>query len=158
MNVHAYNADTAWNRGIPCIFFKILIQLYLLCSFLYSLTYCIKEVINGKIFWRFNKKSAGLWGSLGMKQGNPLILFKILIQLYLFCLFLYFWLTVSRRVSKAIFLYITFISVGLWGSYGLKQGNTLKFFNFKSNYIWFYLMDQKCYQRWDIFILNEYAL
>ena len=52
----AYKADTAWNRGIPCIFFKILIQLYLLCSFLYSLTYCIKEVINVKIFWRLNEK------------------------------------------------------------------------------------------------------
>ena len=56
MNMQAYKADTAWNRGIPCIFFKILIQLYLLRSFLYSLTYCIKEVIKGKIFWIPNLK------------------------------------------------------------------------------------------------------
>ena len=55
MNTQAYKADTAWNRGIPCIFIKILIQLYLLRSFLYSLTYCIKEVIEGKIFWRLNE-------------------------------------------------------------------------------------------------------
>ena len=54
--MQAYKADTSWNRGILCIFFKIRIQLYLLCSLLYSLTYCIKEVINGKIFWRFNEK------------------------------------------------------------------------------------------------------
>ena len=76
MNMQAYKADTAWNRGIPCIFFKTLIQLYLLCSFLYSLTYCIKEVINGKIFWRLNEKTVGLWGSYGLKQGNPLQFFS----------------------------------------------------------------------------------
>ena len=74
--MQAYKADTAWNRGTPCIFFKILIQLYLLRSFLYSLTYCIKEVINGKIFWRFIEKSVGLWGSYGLKQGNPLQFFS----------------------------------------------------------------------------------
>ena len=37
-------------------FFKTLIQLYFLRLFLYSLTYCIKEVIKGKIFWRLNLK------------------------------------------------------------------------------------------------------
>ena len=52
----AYEADTAWNRGIPCIFFKTLIQLNFLCSFLYSLTYYIEEVLKGKIFWRLNEK------------------------------------------------------------------------------------------------------
>ena len=72
MNMQAYKADTAWNRGIPCIFFKILIQLYLLGSFLYSLTYCIKEVIYGKIFWRLSEKCVGLWGIYGLKQGNGL--------------------------------------------------------------------------------------
>ena len=54
--MQAYKADTAWNRGFTCIFFKILIQLYLLRSFLYSLTYCIKEFINGKIIWRLDLK------------------------------------------------------------------------------------------------------
>ena len=57
-------------------FFKTLIQLYLLRSFFYSLTYCIKEVIKSKIFWRLNGKSVGLWGSYGLKQGNPLKIFK----------------------------------------------------------------------------------
>ena len=54
MNILAYESDTAWNREIPCTFFKTLIQLYVLCSFLYYLTYCIKEVIKGKTFWRLN--------------------------------------------------------------------------------------------------------
>ena len=76
MNILAYEADTAWNRGIPCIFYKTLIQLYLLRSFLYSLTYCIKEVIKGKIFWRSNEKIAGLRGSYGLEQGNPLQFFQ----------------------------------------------------------------------------------
>ena len=55
MNMQAYKADTAWNQGIPGIFFKILIQLYLLCSFIYSLTYWINEVIRSRIFRRLNK-------------------------------------------------------------------------------------------------------
>ena len=76
MNMQAYEADTAWNRGIPCIFFKILIQLYVLRSFLYSLTYCIKEAIKGEIFWILNEKSVGLWGSYGLKQRNPLQFFQ----------------------------------------------------------------------------------
>ena len=77
MNMLAYQADTDWNRGIPCIFFqKKLIQLYLLRSFVYSLTYFIKEFIKGNIFWRLNEKSAGLWGSYGLKQGNPLHFFS----------------------------------------------------------------------------------
>ena len=54
MNMQAYKADTARNRGIPCIFFKIIIQLYLLSSFLYSLTCCMKEVVKGRIFWSLN--------------------------------------------------------------------------------------------------------
>ena len=135
MNMQAYKADIAWTRGIPCIQFKIQIQLYLLRSCLYSLTYCIKEVIYGKIFRRLNEKSVVLWGSFGLKQGNPLQFFKTLIQLYLFCLFLYFWITVSKRVSKEIFLDIKFKSVGLWGRYGLKQGIPLQNLNISNQII-----------------------
>ena len=57
------------------------------------------------------------------------IFFKTLIQLYLFYLFFNILLTVSKRVSKSIFLDITFKSVGIWGSYSLKQGNPLHFFS-----------------------------
>ena len=38
------------------IFSNTLIQFYLSRLFLYSLTYCIKVVIRGKIFWRLNEK------------------------------------------------------------------------------------------------------
>ena len=49
-NMSAYEEATAWTRGIPCKFSKTLIQLYLLCLFLYSLTSCIKEGIKGNLF------------------------------------------------------------------------------------------------------------
>ena len=35
---------------------KTRIHFYLLCLFLYYLTYQIKEVIKGKTFWRLNEK------------------------------------------------------------------------------------------------------
>ena len=149
----AYEADTSWNKGIHCIFFKTLIQLYLLCSFLYYLIYSIKEVINCNIFWRLNLKSAGLWGSYCLKQGNPLQFFQN-TDLILFFFLLYFWLTVSKRVSKAIFLGIKFKSVGLWGIYGLKQGNLSQNPKFSDQIVFFlypdllfYLMYQKGCQR-----------
>ena len=52
-------------------FFKILIQLYLLRSFLYSLTYCIKEVINGKILWRLNLKVLAYEAATAWKRVIP---------------------------------------------------------------------------------------
>ena len=81
MNMLAYEADTAWNRGIPCIFFKTLIQLYLLCSFLYSLTYCIKEVIKGRIFWRLNEKIPAYEAATARNRGIPCKIFKIANQI-----------------------------------------------------------------------------
>ena len=71
MNMLAYKADTDWNKGIPCIFFKILIQLYLLRSFLYPLTYCIKEVIKSKIFWILNKKVLAYEAATAWNRGIP---------------------------------------------------------------------------------------
>ena len=99
-----YEADTYWNKEIPCIFFKTIIQFYLLCSFLYSLTFYIKEVIKGKIFWRLNDKSVGLWDNYSLKQGNPLQVFKILIQLYLFCFFSIFDLLYQTGYQRQYFL------------------------------------------------------
>ena len=129
-----YKADTAWNRGISCIFFQITDpNVFVLCLSLFWLI--VSKKVSKAIFLDIKFKSVGLSGSYGLKQGNPLQFFKTLIQLYLFCLFLYFWLTVSKRVSKAIFLDITFKSVGLWGSYGLKQGNPLQNINISNKII-----------------------
>ena len=121
-------------QGNPFQFFTTLIQLYLFSLFLYFwLT--VSNRVSKAIFLDINFKSVGLWGSYGLKQGNPLQFFTTLIQLYLFYLFLYFWLTVSKRVSKAIFLDMKFKSVGLWGSYVLKQGNPLQNIKFSNQII-----------------------
>ena len=53
--MQAYKADTAWNRGIPCIK-KKRIQVYLLRLYLYPVTYCTIEAIKGNIFWILNEK------------------------------------------------------------------------------------------------------
>ena len=139
LKVLAYEAATAWNRGIPCktlnfliklylvllnvskrlsevryfeikwicwpmrqiqpetgeylvFFFKTLIQLYLLRSFLYSLTHCTKEVIKGKIFLEIKWKRADLWGSYGLKKANPLQFFQNTDPI-VFVLFIFLFLT-----------------------------------------------------------------
>ena len=132
LKVLAYEAATAWNRGIPCkiltfliilylvllngskrlsevryfeiewicrpirqiqpetgeslVFFKTLIQLYLFRSFPYSLTYCIKEVIKSKIFWRLNSKVLAYEAATAWNRGIPCTILTYLIKLYLFLL------------------------------------------------------------------------
>ena len=132
--VPAYEAATVWNRGIPCIFFQNTDSIVFVFFIFLFLNFCIKESIKGN-FLDIKFKSVGLWGSYGLKQGNPLQFFKTLIQLYLPSLFLYFWLTVSKRVSKAIFLDNKFKIFGLLGSYGLKQGNPLQNINISNQII-----------------------
>ena len=53
-------------------FFKTLIQLYLLCSFFYSMTYYIKEVIKGNIFWRLIEKVLAYEEATDRNRGTPL--------------------------------------------------------------------------------------
>ena len=132
-----YEADTAWNREIPCKILKFLIKLYLvllniskrltevryfeikwICwpirqiqpdkeehlvfllkplielyfsrSFLYSLNYCIKEVIKGKIFWILNLKVLAYEAATAWNRGIPCnfskhdpIVFVLFISLFL---------------------------------------------------------------------------
>ena len=65
------------------------------------------------------------------ETGEPLaIFFKTLIQLYLFYLFLYFWLTVSKRVSREIFLDIKLLVLAYEAATSWNMGipcKTLKF-------------------------------
>ena len=106
--------------------FKTLIQLYLLCLSLYYLTYCIKEDIKGKIFWRLNEKVPAYVAATAWNRGIPCKFSKHWSNCICFVYFYIFWLTVSKRVSKEIFLDIKFEIFGLWGSYFLKQENTLQ--------------------------------
>ena len=68
MKFLVYEAATAWSSGIPCLFFITLIQLYLLRSFIYSLTYCIKEGIwenNLEIKWKMCRSMRQLCTEIG---------------------------------------------------------------------------------------------
>ena len=49
-------------------------------------------------------KSSGLWGIYGSRHGNPLHLKKHWSNCICFILFFYFWFTVTKRLSKAIYL------------------------------------------------------
>ena len=93
-------------------------------------------------FGDYTKKWLAYEAATAWNRGIPCNFFKTLIQLYLFCLFLYFWLTVSNRVSKAIFLDITFTTVGLWGDYRLKQGNPLQNLKFSNQIFFLVLLNQ----------------
>ena len=71
-----------------------------------------------------------------MRQLQPetgeslVIFFKTLIQLYFVCLFIYSLTCCIKEVVKGkIFLRSNEKSVGLWCSYGPKQGNPLQFFS-----------------------------
>ena len=84
----AYEADTAWNRGIPFTFFKTLIQFYLFCLFLYSLDYCIKEGIKSNIF-DIKQKNSAFGAGRDWNMVNPLQSFLNTNQI-LFVLFTIF--------------------------------------------------------------------
>ena len=117
----------------------------MLRSFLYSLTYCIKEVIKGKIVLRLNEKVSVYETAMAWNRGIPCNFFKTMIQLFYW--FFYILLTVSKRVSKAIFLETNWKSVGHWSRYRLKQRTPLQ--NIKiSNLIVFFFVP------WFIVLLN----
>ena len=72
--------------------------------------------------------------------------------------------TISKRVSKAIFLDIKSKRVGLWCRYILKQGKPLQNLKITNQIVFvlspdlfFHLIYQKGYQRWDPLRLNEYV-
>ena len=91
------------------LFFKTLIQLYLLRLFIYSLTYCIKEGIEDNhldIKWKMCQSirqiRPGTGESLAIFQNTNIKLFFVCTN---------FWLTVSKRASKEIVLVVKFKKV-----------------------------------------------
>ena len=145
--MHAYKADAALSRGIPCIFFKIPIQLYLLRSFLYSLTYCIKEVINGKIFRWLTLKVLAYEAATAWNRVIPCRILTFLIKLYLVLL------NGSKRLSEVRYFEIKWICRPIrqiqpetGESLALFQNtNPIIFFTFIS--LLFDLLYQRGYQR-----------
>ena len=66
----------------------------MLRSFLYSLNYCIKEVIKGKIFWRLNEKVLAYEAGRPETGESPAIFFRntdpIVFVLFIYLFFTYF--------------------------------------------------------------------
>ena len=122
-----YEATTAWNRGISCNFFQNTDPIVFVLFISLFLTYCIKEGIKGNIL-DIKFKSVGLWGSYGLKQGNPLQNIKITNQIvFVFSPDLFFYLINQNGYQREDILRLNEY-VGLWGKYRLKQGNSLFFF------------------------------
>ena len=121
----AYEADTAWNRGFPCNLSRHESNCICYVSF-FILWLTVSKRVLKIIIWRLNEKSANLWGSYSLNQGNLLYFFQN-TNLILFVLFisLFFDLLYQRRYQRQYFWTLNFKSFGLWVSYGPKQGNTL---------------------------------
>ena len=75
MNMFVYEADTVWNRRTPCNFSKY--QSNCICyAYFFILWLTVSKSVSNIIFWGLNEKCVGLWGSYGLKQGNPLQFFQ----------------------------------------------------------------------------------
>ena len=79
-NAPAYEAATAWNKGIPCNFFQNTDPIVFVLFIFLFLAYCIKEGIKGNILG-VKFKSVGIWGRYALKQENPLQNLKITNQI-----------------------------------------------------------------------------
>ena len=121
-----YEADTDWKRGIPFFFQNtnpILFVIFI--SYCFDLLY--QRGYQRYDFLEIKWKKCRRMRQLRPETGESLVFFfKTLIKLYLFCLFLYFWLTVSEMSSTSILMDINVKLFDLWGSYGLKQVNPLQ--------------------------------
>ena len=89
--------------GEYLVFFKMIIQLYLLRSFFYSLTYYIKEVIKGKIFWRLNLKVLAYEVATSWNRGIPGNFSKHLSNCICFVYFYIFELLYQRGYQRQYF-------------------------------------------------------
>ena len=71
----------------------------------------------------------GIWGSYGLKQGNPLKKWNLLIKYYFSWLLIYYFHRLIKQVIKGKnFIIHRERYFGHWGSYGLKQGNLFQKF------------------------------
>ena len=114
--------------GESLVFFQNTNPIIFVMLFIYYLNFCIKEGIKGNIL-DIKWKKCWPMRHLRPETGESLVIFsKHWSNCICFVYFSIFWLTLSKGETKELFLDIKFKSVGLWGSYGLKQGNPLQFF------------------------------
>ena len=144
----------------PLFFFKILIQLYLLRSFLYSLTYCIKEVINGKIFWRLNLKVLTYEAATAWNRRIPCNVSKHWSNYICFIHFSIFDLLYQRGYHRQYFWTLHLKVLAYEAATAWNRGIPCNFSKHWSNcicFVYFSLFDllyQRGYQRQYSWILN----
>ena len=149
----AYEASTAWNRGIPCNFFQSTIQLYLLCLFLYSFTYCIKEVIKGMIFWILDKKVTAYEAATAQNMGIPCKFSKHWSNCIFFIYFSIFDLLYQRGYQRQYFWTLHLKVLAYEAAMAWNMGIPCKILKlliilfFLSPILFFYLIYQKGYLR-----------
>ena len=88
----------------------------------------------------------------------PWKVFKSLIKLFFSCVIFYGFTFYIKFLPRVRYLYMRGkIHVVHWGSYGLKQGNTLQNFQITNHmihrlfyFLWFFFLYQKLYQRQDL--------
>ena len=103
----AIEAATAWNRGITCKTFKLIIKLYFSCFLFYGFLFYIKFLSKVKPLLIWGKIYAGYWGIYGLKQGNTFAEFSnSLIKLYMSCFMSYiFNFYIEKFIKGEIFVY-----------------------------------------------------
>ena len=86
--VPIYEAATAWNRGIPCIFSKYLSDC--ICFFYFSIFELLYEIgYQRQYFWTLNLNVLDYEAAMFRNRGIPYKHLKLIIKLYLFCLLFY---------------------------------------------------------------------
>ena len=96
LNMSAFEADMAWNRGIPWKLFKSLIKLYSSCFLFCGFPFYIKNISKWRPLFMIRKICVGHWGIYGLKQGNSLKKIKLLIKLYFSCFLFMDFLSISK--------------------------------------------------------------
>ena len=102
-------------------------------------------------------KSVGLWGSYGLKQGNPLaIVQKTHPNCICFVYFSIFDLLYQRGYQRQYFRTLHLKVLAYETAMAWNRGIPGKILNFLIKLYLVLLNGSKCYQRWDLLKLNEY--
>ena len=145
-------------QGNPLYFFKMLIQLYLLRSFLYSLNYCIKEVIKSKIFWRLNLKVLAYEAATAWNWVIPCNFSKHLPNCICFIYFSNFELLYQRGYQGQYFWTLNLKVLAYEAATAWNRGIHGKILKFLIRLYLVLLIGSKSLSEVDLLKLNEYAV